>query len=218
MDLGRAFNYPFKDSGWIVKLLIGAILSIVTLGIIPLGYQVRVIREVMRGDDSKMPEWDDFGGDLVRGIMVIIGYLVYYFPIILLYCCVAIVGAGSEDLGNVLSCLIFPVVILYVLVAALVAIPAMIHYAATDDFSGSFLNFGARFSDATTNLGNLVMLIIYILIVQFAMGIVGGITIWLCGLGLLAYFAGNIVMTGHLMGQYGSSIGLDSPMKRGETY
>lgn len=165
-----------------------------------------------------MPEWDDFGGDLVRGIMVIIGYLVYYFPIILLYCCVAIVGAGSEDLGNVLSCLILPVVILYALVAALVAIPAMIHYAATDDFSGSFLNFGARFSDATTNLSNLVMLIIYILIVQFAMGIVGGITIWLCGLGLLAYFAGNIVMTGHLMGQYGSSIGLDSPMKRGETY
>lgn len=42
MDLGRAFNYPFKDPGWIVKLLIGAILSIVTLGIIPLGYQVRV--------------------------------------------------------------------------------------------------------------------------------------------------------------------------------
>ncbi len=218
MDLGRAFNYPFKDSNWIVKLLIGAVLMIVTLGIIPLGYQIRIIREVMRGDDSKMPEWDDFGGDLMRGIMVVLGYLIYYFPIILIYCCVAIVGAGSEDLGNLLNCLILPLVLLYSLAAALAAIPAVVHYAATDDFSGSFLNFSARFSDATSNLGNLIMLIIYIIIVQFAMGIVGGLTMILCGIGLLAYFAGNIVMTGHLMGQYGSSIGLGSPAKRGEFF
>lgn len=218
MDLGRAFNYPFKDSNWIVKLLIGAVLMIVTLGIIPLGFQIRIIRNVMRGDDSKMPEWDDFGGDLMRGIMVVLGYLIYYFPIILVYCCVAIVSAGSEDLGNLLNCLLLPLILLYSLAAALAAIPAVIHYAATDDFSGSFLNFSARFSDATSNLGNLIMLIIYIIIVQVAMGIVGGLTIWLCGLGLLAYFAGNIVMTGHLMGQYGSSIGLGSPAKRGEFF
>ncbi|MBZ0304830.1 MAG: DUF4013 domain-containing protein [Anaerolineae bacterium] len=218
MDLGRAFGYPLRDPGWVVKLLIGAVLTIVTLGIIPLGYQMRVIRNVMRGDDNQMPEWNDFGGDLMRGIMVIIGYLVYYFPIIVVYCCIAMVGAASEDLGNVLNCLILPVVLLYSLIAALVAIPAVIHYAASDDFSGSFLNFGARFSDATSNLGNLVMLIIYLIIVQFVMGAIGGLTMILCGVGLLAYFAGNIVMTGHLMGQYGSSIGLGSPAKRGEFF
>ncbi len=215
MDLGRAFNYVTKDENWLVKLLIGAVLSIVTLGIIPLGYQVRIIRDVLRGDDEKMPEWDDWGGDLVRGIMVLVAYFVYSIPLLIVVCCLSLVGGVSEDLAGVLWCFSLPVFFIYGLGLALIGIPAMVNYAATDNFTDAFFNFGARFREATVHISDLIMLVVLIIIVQFVGNLVGGTLIWLCGLGLLAYYAGNIVMTGHLIGQFGQKIGMGTPAKRG---
>lgn len=214
MDLGRAFGYPFKDPNWIVKLLIGGVLSIVTLGILPIGYTVRVIRSVMQGNEETMPEWDDFGGDLIRGIMVYVGSLVYFIPLILVSCCIGLIGAVSEDLAGVLNCLFAPIAFVYSIAASLALLPAVLQYAATDDFSGSYFNFGARFSEITASLGNLVMLVIYVWIVQFAVGIVATIGLIACGIGLLVPFVGYVI-GGHLLAQYGQSSGLGLPAKRG---
>lgn len=74
-----AIQYPLiGGSATLVKLLIGAVcLVIPVVGTWLLtGYGLRVIRRVMAGD-YRLPEWDDFAGDFVRGLAVTVGMFIF---------------------------------------------------------------------------------------------------------------------------------------------
>jgi len=51
MDIGRAFNYPRNDPGWVTKMLILGVVSIVPiLNLAGFGYMIEGLRRVARGD------------------------------------------------------------------------------------------------------------------------------------------------------------------------
>jgi len=222
MDLGRAFNYPMKDQNWIVKLLIGAVISLIPIvNFIASGFQVRAIREVLNGNEERLPEWDDFGGDFMRGLIVAVFLFVYQLPATIVYCCLSLFGSaldsGSEGggAGGLLVCCALPFILVYSIAASAMFAPGLVRYAATDDFN-VFLDFGGRWRDVTSNTGALVTLVLYGIVIYLVIGLVVSITIWLCGLGLLFLFAGQLMLA-NLLAQYGAELGLGgAPLRKND--
>jgi uncharacterized protein DUF4013 len=83
LDFARAFRFVVEDPDWIKKILIGGaftLLSAVLVGVpFVMGYFVRLLRNVARGEARPLPEWDDLGGlfmEGLRGFVVYLGHLV----------------------------------------------------------------------------------------------------------------------------------------------
>src|SRR5688500_10790942 len=86
MDIGRAFNYPMRDPNWLMKLLIGLVVSIVPfVNFMMLGYQLRATRMVLEGIEDRLPEWDEWGDDFMRGLYSIVGNIIYFLPTTIVY-------------------------------------------------------------------------------------------------------------------------------------
>lgn len=220
MDIGRAFGYPMKDQNWIVKLLIGAVVSLIPLvNLIGTGFQLRATREVLRGNENTLPEWDDWGGDFVRGLVVAIFSFIYFLPMTIVYCCVSVLagvlnGEDGSGAGSLLLLCILPFMLVYAVIAGALLAPAYVRYAATDDYN-VYLDFGGRLNDVRNTSSDLIMLVIYVMVIGFTIGLIAGLTFWICGLGLLFAFAAQL-MIAHLLGQYGQRLGLgDAPLFSG---
>jgi hypothetical protein len=81
LDFARAFRFVVEDPDWIKKILIGGaftLLSAVLIGT-PFvgGYFVRLVRNVARGEERPLPEWDDLGGLFMDGLRAVAVYFVY---------------------------------------------------------------------------------------------------------------------------------------------
>jgi Protein of unknown function (DUF4013) len=104
IDLGRGLRFVFDDPDWIKKVLIGggmAMLGIVIVGVFWLmGYWVRLVQRVSRGEERPMPEWDDWGGLFSEGLRAVGVYAAYIFGILLP---VALLVAGIIFFGSGLS-------------------------------------------------------------------------------------------------------------------
>jgi hypothetical protein len=72
----EALTYPTESDDWIVTILIGGILTPLTLGIIPSGYLLRAIRANLDGEPEP-PTFGDWGELFVDGLKVLVVYLVY---------------------------------------------------------------------------------------------------------------------------------------------
>ncbi len=93
MDIGRALTYFTEEDRWIEKTTIGTIvllmstlLSFILVGVlgffIVMGYSVRLMRNVQRGVRPVLPEWDQWGEDLVRGLKLFVVQLVWGLPMV----------------------------------------------------------------------------------------------------------------------------------------
>lgn len=211
MDLGRSLGYPMRDPNWVIKLIIGTVIAMIPiLNFIAGGYMLRALRQVMQGDDNSLPEWDDFGGDFMRGLVGLLGSLIYFFPLLIFTCCLSVfsglVGDENGAFASFVSlCIITPGSLIYSIVVGPMLALAYIAYAETEDFSAAFMNFGARFREVRDNLGTVGMYILYYLIIQIALGLVVGVTIWLCGLGLVFAWWSYLSIT-HLTAKFGQEI------------
>jgi hypothetical protein len=72
----EALTYRTESDDWIVTILIGGILTPLTLGIIPSGYLLRAIRANLDGEPEP-PTFGDWGELFVDGLKVLVVYLVY---------------------------------------------------------------------------------------------------------------------------------------------
>jgi hypothetical protein len=95
MNIGRALTFFTEEERWVEKttigtliLLISSLLSVILVGLlgffIVLGYGVRLMRNVRNEVRPVLPEWDQWGDDLVRGLKLFVVYLVWALPLILL--------------------------------------------------------------------------------------------------------------------------------------
>ena len=96
MDIGRALTYFTDDERWVEKtaigtglLLVSTLLSILAIGVlgyfILFGYLVRLVQNVRDDAHPVLPEWDQWGDDLVRGVKLACVYVVWALPIILIF-------------------------------------------------------------------------------------------------------------------------------------
>jgi|UniRef100_A0A7C1XNB8 hypothetical protein len=89
MDLGRAFSYVFQDPQWVKKALIALVMLVIPIvgWVILYGYMLRIMRQTALGADLPLPEWDDFGGDFLRGLKGFILQLLWNSPVLILSLC-----------------------------------------------------------------------------------------------------------------------------------
>ena len=78
MDIGNSFQYPSRDKDWVVKVLIGGVLNIIPIAnLIASGYVLTLMARSMDRLQEEMPKWDDWGGYLMKGLMVAVISLIY---------------------------------------------------------------------------------------------------------------------------------------------
>lgn len=86
MDIGQAFTFISEDENWAKKLGIGALISSIPfLNFAALGYQVHISRNVVKGEERPLPEWNNWGDLFLDGLRIISAMFIYMLPMLLLY-------------------------------------------------------------------------------------------------------------------------------------
>ncbi len=213
MDIGKSFTYVFDDPNWIMKVLIGGLVSLVPIvNFAALGYMVTTLKNVADGQPQPLPEWSNFGDHFMKGLYVFVGALIYVAPIILLYCCMlalgavlpAAGGAGGRDAANALagiagllsmclSCLIF----LLALVIAVTFPAALTRYAINNQLS-TFWDFRGNLDLVRANLTNYIIA----LLIAWVAGFVAGFGVILCFIGVIFTSFWAQLVGAHVFGQF----------------
>lgn len=203
MDIVRAFGYIFEDEDWFSKLLIAAI-----VGIIPIvnfatwGWIIALIRNMLDGVEQPLPAWDDFGQKFIDGLFYAIAGLLYSLPMIVIAGVLVGMTAvfsnsrGVEGLLALVVCCLSAGTFVYAIVVSALTYIGAIRYSQERNFD-VYLQAGANFSLAISNLGTLILLLVFLIIAGFIVGLFGLIP---C-IGWLAALALGTPVTAHLMGQ-----------------
>ncbi len=205
MDIGKAFTYVFEDEDWVKKVLIGGVVNIIPIvGLFfTAGYMLETIKNVMEGRPLPLPEWDDWGGKFMKGLMAAIIGLVYSLPVIVLTLCftgVIVVTGQNEDTANAvvsiaMSC-IQCVNLLYVL-AVMVVSPAILSKYAEAWELGAAFRFGEIFSLIKDNIGTYLL----VLVITLLAGIIGNLGGIACGVGALFTMFYAMLVNGYAYGE-----------------
>lgn len=222
MDFGRAFTFFKDDERWTTKIGIGGAVmffSFLLLGIPTIllaGYQIAVTKQVMRGKELPLPEWDDWGQMFKDGLYLVIAMLVYTLPLWLLFCIgfgvmfLPALGAGNDDVATalggvtvltwgVMACLMF----IFAIGLAIIAPGIYIQYVRTNDF-GALFRIGEVIGIVRDNIADILMSVVAAIGAQLLISAVSSVlSITICGPFILALVAPvwfNISM-GHLYGQ-----------------
>jgi len=231
MDIGKSLTYVFEDDRWVVKLLIGTGLVILSFLIIPIffvqGYMVKIVRNMLDGLEKPLPEWEDWGKLFMDGLYLTIAGLVYSAPIWLLMICGTAVflpaGLTEGDLSStmaaaggisfmLIACL---AMILGILIALLY--PAITVQYAHEDNLGACFRFSEIIAMTRENLGDVIIALLVLLGVGLVLGLLGVIPLIGWVIALVASFYTTVV-SGHLFGQIGRHMlggkekSLDSPV------
>lgn len=226
MDINKAFRFVFDDKQWISKLLIGAVMTVLGFLIIPAlilqGYLVKLIRQVMGGQDNDLPEWSDYGDLLRDGFYVTVGQLIWFLPLIILLLIVGVTAGGFSSLveGSDASALIATgggllmlCIVLLLVVAALFLTPALlIQYAIKGEF-GALFRFGEIRDLIQSHMADILIVFLVSLVAAFVLSLVFGVLAIIPCLGwIIALVAGLAVgpyisfVTGHLYGQIAAKV------------
>lgn len=166
MNLQAALSFPFKDSNWIVKLLIGGVLSLVSLypmvvgflmgestfiristyiifvlllGVFfaALGYAFSIMKGALQGQAPSLPEWK--GWDLLfkDGVQVFVVFLAYGIVVGLIGALVSMVFTRIPIIGAILSLLQIIVGLLVLISGPFIGI-ALCKLAETGQIVSSF--------------------------------------------------------------------------------
>ena len=239
MDIGRALTFFTEEERWIEKTAIGALvilvsslLSFVLVGVlgflIVMGYSVRLMRNVQQGVHPVLPEWDQWGEDMVRGVKLLIVQLVWALPIILVVlpiifgAAIADSGPGAPEFFGIMlilcgSCLS----VIYGLFVALMQ-PGFTIAFARDEQISSGLQLTPIWQWTRARLSNVAIVAIIYVVGSLIIGTVASIVgVILCGIGLLVTLPlGQLVIyyfQYHLYGQLEPATGA-AAYSRATTY
>lgn len=202
IDFGRPFNFVFEDQKWLVKVLIGGVCFFIPIvgGMIVMGYQRRIMLAVAEGNDRGLPEWDQWGEDLVNGLKMFGIFLGYMLPGLFLYIGGSIGGvilaevAGDEAaiVGMLFSCIGMP---LYML-GALIAPVGVLRFVDTGSFGAAF-SIGSVIGFVKANAINVLLAIL----IGMIAGFIAGFGLILLCIGVWFTMAWAMYVQGHAWGQ-----------------
>lgn len=215
MDIGKSFTYVFEDPNWLMKLLIGGVVSLIPIvNFAALGYMVTAMRNVADGQPAPLPEWANFGEHFMKGLYAVVGALIYFAPAILVYCCIIVLstvaggaagssssGSSSDALGGmiaiVMMCLNCLVGLLF-FVAGVIFPAALVRFAMTTNQLSVFWDFAGNFQLVSKNVTNYIIALLIAWVASF----IAGFGIILCFIGVIfTSFWANLV-SAHVYGQF----------------
>jgi hypothetical protein len=166
VNLQTALSFPFKDTNWIIKLLIGGVLSLASLypmvmGLLlgesalmrvftyilfllllvaffaPLGYAFSILKGALQGEPPRLPEWKGWDMLFKDGVKAFVVCLVYGIVIGLVSALVGMVLTRIPLIGAILSLLQIVIGILVLLAGPFIGI-ALCKLAETGQIVSSF--------------------------------------------------------------------------------
>lgn len=205
MDIGRSITYVFQDPSWLKKVAIGGLLSFIPIfgWLVVAGYWLRVVRNVATGPDLPLPEWDDFGGDFVRGLKVVVVGIVWALPLIIISFCTAIpagIADGSNDGAEVATgALALAGYCLTTILSIIVAFiqPVYMSRLAIREDIGNALDFGGIIAEARRYPVPLLIVVV----MSFALQFLAYFGLILCIIGVVFTIFLSYIMLAHLYGQ-----------------
>ena len=106
------------------------------------GAQVEYISRLSHGDET-LPDWSDFGDKRLRGLLIMVAWLIYYLPVVAISVIffvpivIASVGTGNSNVAAVFAaggtCLFMLVAIIYSIAVSIFFYAAVTNYAMTND-------------------------------------------------------------------------------------
>ena len=205
LDIGRSFTYMFEDESWIMKIVVGGILLFIPIvNFMALGYMVEALKRSADGMDVPLPEWDDFGGKFMKGLMLLVIGIVYTIPIWLVACVIWVLlfvaGAAESDtlmsLAGLVSTCASCLYLVWIIVVWILGPAAWIRYAVTGEFMSAF-QFGELFSFIKSNVANYIVAII----LAGVAGFVAGFGTIACVVGVLFTMFWSYLVMAHVLGQ-----------------
>lgn len=205
IDIGQAITYVFKDPEWIKKIAIGGLLCLLPVigWLIVAGYLARIIVAAYAARDTRLPEWDDFGGDLVRGLQLTAAVLVWAVPMLLLILgltlILVLVSAIDEQLGTLFGLGLvgfYFLMILFSIVLGFV-MPLVIGRVAVTGSISAGLDVSAILAEVRAH--PVPVLVVFLI----GMGIqsVAQFGLILCFVGVIFTIFWSYTVSGHLYGQ-----------------
>lgn len=207
MNWQAAFAQVFDDKDWLKKLLIGAILTLIPIvNIIPIGYALKVLKNVAEGQEQPFRTWDDLGDYFVRGLTSLIGILIWSLPIIAIAMLTGILSMWSGYDYAEASRTSMPLAVcmwsltcvsgLYSLILA-VFLPAAITWYAVKGQLGAMFRVGEIMRFISRNLGIYVVA----LFLSVAAAFLAQIGLVLCCIGVVVTEFWASLVASHLFGQ-----------------
>ena len=197
MDYGKIIRFPMNDKDWIMKIIIGGILSIIPIvNFIANGFQLKVMKNAINKTPG-MPEWKGFIDLFVKGFIVFIIALLYMIVPLVIFGAVAGFSAISAAMGgfaNPYSIIITILPALFIggilmLIIGFILPMAIAMYAKSNNFSDAF-----KFSEILNRIKSIFgeYLISYVIIVIF--GIILGLIMLIPIIGWIIGFFGTFYL------------------------
>ena len=179
MDIIEEIKFPLNDSEWVKKVLIGGVLGIIPIiNLIVLGYYLKVLEGGFESR-SEMPEWDDWGGFLINGLIVLaIGLVYMIIPVVVIF-----ISAG----GIVLTALSGDTIIGAAGIAAAIGgsligvilmllfgflVPMALAMYVKEDLLGAAFKFKEILSRIKSVLGDYIVVYIVVMILWFILSMI----------------------------------------------
>ena len=207
-DFGKPFTYVFDDPRWVQKILIGGLFYLAGFVLIGwffiLGYVARVTRNIITGQSTPLPEWEDLGGFFSEGARLFGVALVYVAPFIILALTFIVPAAvmssahneGLQVLGSgisgCVSCLFVPLSL-----AVMFFMPASLLFAAVEQRFGAAFEYARIWAFIRVNIGNYLLAVVVYLIARF----IGGFGIILLCIGVIFTGFWSFLITAHAFAQ-----------------
>lgn len=203
MDVGRSIQYVFQDPNWVKKMLIGGLLSLIPIlgTLIVFGYWIRIATNVANNRELPLPEWNDFGGDFMRGLRAAIAVFIWAIPLIIIASCGSIPAAASGDsaagaVGTLVTVGALTVAFVLWIAVAFIS-PIIVGRVSMKGSIASAFQFREILIDARENIVPLLIAVA----MAYALGFVAYFGLILCLVGYLFTQFLAYMMVSHLYGQ-----------------
>lgn len=197
MDYGKIIKFPMEDKDWIMKIIIGGVLSIIPIvNFISSGYQLKVMKNAINKKPG-MPEWKGFMDLFVKGLIIFVIALLFMIVPLIIFGAIAGFGVISVIMGDLTNpynivLAILPALfiggILFLIIGFVLPM-AIAMYAKSDNFSDAF-----KFSEILNRIKSIFgeYLVSYIVIVIF--GIILGLIMLIPLIGWIIGFFGTFYL------------------------
>ncbi len=221
MDIGKSFGYVFEDKKWIEKVLIGGVVSLIPIlgSLLITGYGITVVRNVRNHEPEPLPAWDEWGQKIIDGLKLMIIYLVWSLPLVVLYFLILLPLAltGDSDTGSAIGT-IFVICFgclaaLYSIVVVLVMPGVIIKFAEGGEISDGF-KVNEILDFTKQHLGQIIIVLLVSMVVFFIAGLIGSL---LCFVGLFFTLFWATLVQYHMIAQIGLEPAPARPIESAES-
>ncbi len=215
MDIGKSISFVFEDKKWIEKVLIGGLITLLTVvfswtiivgvigGALLLGYMVQLVRNVRKHDEFPLPAWDEWGEKIMSGIKLMVVFFIWSIPLLIVslpfFILIGVAGNNESGFAGFLALCFSCLSIIYAVVLFLAAPAITIRFSETEKISSGF-EFAEILGFTRDHIGDIIIAMIVLWLVQLVASFIGSI---LCFVGLAFTGVWTMMVQGHLYGQIG---------------